>query len=213
MTAAHLLESGRNANAFAVLSQDFRNFVFLDRRFLKSADDGDLAIAGLEDAEYLQLGAAAVRYEDFFHLPPLLKGRGLASIGWPNTKNEISQYKKLSPAAMLVSGPSVTASDIGQADEFDRKFVYQRYRPKESIDEKGFGINPPKLRGLSGGLTVDLGNPLDPQSLVGGEVPKWHPVGILTEFDRHSKVIRSTRPHEFLRYCVESEVFSSLHTY
>ena len=211
MTAAHLLESGRSAEQFFVLSRDFHKTVSLNRRFLKSSDDGDLAIAGLKDTEFRTLSVSSISYKEFLTLPPAVKGRGVGTVGWPNTKNEINQHRKLSPTPMFVSGPSVRAADIDCAEELDRKFVYQRYRPKEAIGQDGVAINAPKLRGLSGGLTVDLGDPLDSNSLLGGGAfPNWHPVGILTDFDSKAKVIRSTRPHEFLRSCIENNQLPSL---
>jgi len=210
LTAAHLVESGRAAEDFFLLSRGFDYPVSLSRRFLKSADDGDLAISTLSEMEVSKLHADVLNFEDFFVIPPVIKGRGIATIGWPNTKNEISAYRKLTPTQMLISGPSVTATDIKLEEKLDSHFVYQRYRPKDCIDQSGDGMNSPKLNGLSGGLTIDLGSPLEEPALAHDEGISWHPVGILTMYDQVEKVVRSTRPHHFLRACIESHQLTEL---
>lgn len=210
LTAAHLVESGRKAIDFVLLSENADNFVSLSRRFLKSSDDSDLAICALTEGDMEILGVRGLDFALFLSIPPVMKGRGIATIGWPNSKNEISRYKKITPTQMLISGPSITAEDLGLAREIDQRFAYQRYRTDDCFDETGSPRNPPKLKGLSGGLTVDIGDPFDSAGLSGNSSVSWHPIGIFTDHPKNGNYVRSTRPSKFLSECIQSEDFQSL---
>ena len=212
LTAAHLVESGRKAADFVLVSENSNGFVSLSRRFLKSSDDSDLAICALTESDVDIMGVRGLDFELFLSIPPMIKGRGVATIGWPNSKNELSRYKKTTPTQMLISGPSITAEDLGLAPEFDQRFAYQRYRTNDSFDETGSARNPPKLRGLSGGLTVDVGDPIDSTGLSGNLPASWHPIGVFTDHPKSGDYVRSTRPWKFLRDCIQSEDFKALHT-
>lgn len=207
LTAAHLVESGRKATDFILVSENSDGFVSLSRRFLKSSDDGDLAICALTESDIDILGVRGLDFELFLSIPPVIKGRGVATIGWPNSKNELSRYKKTIPTQMLISGPSITAEDLGLAPELNQRFAYQRYRTDDCFDQTGSSRNPPKLSGLSGGLTVDFGNPFDSSGLSGNAKASWHPIGIFTDHPRIGEHVRSTRPWKFLSDFVQSEGF------
>lgn len=211
LTAAHLVESGRKAIDFVLLSENANHFVSLSRRFLKSSDDGDLAICALTESDMNILGARGLDLSLFLSIPPVTKGRGVATIGWPNSKNELSRYKKITPTQMLISGPSITAADLGLAPEIDQRFAYQRYRTNDCFDETGSSRNPPKLRGLSGGLTVDVGDPFDFAGLSGNSGANWHPIGIFTDHPKNGNHVRSSRPWKFLSDCIQSPDFQNLH--
>ena len=108
---------------------------------------------------------------------------------------------------MPVSGPQKTAADLDLAEICDATYVFQKYHPKETVDAAFTQVNPPKLKGLSGGVTLDLGHPLDSDISSGAKPTRIHSVGICTKYDSSLRVIQSTRPGHFIREVVESGSF------
>lgn len=206
ITARHLLESGRQASDFIAVSEKCVQPVSLSRRFIKSDEERDLALCAINPNELVALSATPVNGIDFFKFPVAVSGRAIGTIGWPNTKNKLDRYKQTMITQMIVSGPQRAADSVGFEQEHDDHYVYQRYHEKDAIDSNQKHLNPPKLVGLSGGLTFDLGNPIDPEILAGNTEYSPHPIGICTKYDPLRRVIRSTRPGTFLQEFIESGV-------
>lgn len=205
LTARHLLKSGRNATEFFAVSERCERPITLSRRFVKSDEETDLAICALNVSKSRALVAKPIDARKFFTYPKPCNGRGIATIGWPNTRNQIDQYAVIM-TPMIVSGPQKTAESLGDDINDDERYVFQKFYEKDALDQKGKQINPPKLTGLSGGLTFDLGNPIDPKIISEEAEFSVHPLGICTKYDPHRRVIRSTRPATFIRDVIESGI-------
>lgn len=207
ITARHLLDSGRQALDMMVQTNRSTEPISLRRRFVKSDDERDLALCALNPQEIRSLNAIPLNGLDFFKFPNSSDGRSLATIGWPNTKNKFDMYGGNMGQQMIVCGPQKTAESLTLDKSVDATFVYQKFAKRDAINIDQERTNSPKLTGLSGGLMFDLGNPLDPEVLVGETEFVPHPVGICTKYDYNRKVIRGTRPGVFIREFLDSGQF------
>jgi len=207
ITARHLLDSGRQALDVMVQTNQSTEPISLSRRFVKSSEEFDMALCALNPREIDVLNAIPLEGLDFFTYPDSMDGRILATVGWPNTKNKLDLYGANTGQQMVVGGPQKSAKSLNLDNSLDKAFVYQKFAERDAIDINQQRTNSPKLKGLSGGLTFDLGDPLDPEVLARDKEFIAHPVGICTKYDGHKKVIRSTRPGVFIREFLESGVF------
>lgn len=206
ITAAHLLDAGRQAPDFFAVTLNSTEPVSLQRRFVRSDPEHDLALCALNPREVDSLGVSAIDGKKFFSFPSASTGRILCTLGWPNTKNTLSKYDRKPISQMIVAGPQKAAVDLHQPSVLDRQYVFQRYYPPDTIDQEGARINAPKLTGLSGGITFDLGDPLDFEVLDRQANFAIHPVGICTMNDPLRRVIRSTRPANFITDILQDNV-------
>lgn len=79
-----------------------------------------------------------------------MRGRILATIGWPNTKNKFDLYGTNIGQQMVVSGPQKSAEGLNLNNSLDKAFVYQKFAERDAIDIDQQRVNSPKLTGLSG---------------------------------------------------------------
>ena len=207
ITARHLLDSGRKALDMMMIANHSTKPISLKRRFIKSNDERDLALCALNPQEIRLLGATPINGLDFFKFPKPMNGRILATIGWPNTKNKLDIYGMNKGQQMVVSGPQKTAKSLGLDNSLDSIFVYQKFAERDAIGLDQQRTNSPKLTGISGGLTFDLGNALDPEILSGQKEFAPHPVGICSQNDPYKKFIQSTRPGVFIQDFLKSGEF------
>ncbi|WP_321490786.1 hypothetical protein [uncultured Hyphomonas sp.] len=204
LTARHLVKAGRKAQDFFAVTSNCSQPVSMTRRFVLSGLEQDLALCALNAAEVQALNVQPIDGRDFFSKPQPVTGRALCTLGWPNSKNKLDRYSRKAGSQMIVAGPQRAATDLGLKLEDDALFLFQKYHPSGAIDENRARLNAPNLEGLSGGLTLDLGNPVDPRALLNEDSVQIHPVGICTKYDPHKRMIRSTRPAEFIRALIES---------
>lgn len=134
---------------------------------MKSSEEFDIALCALNAREIDALNVIPLEGLDFFKYPCSTDGRVLATIGWPNTKNKLDLYAATTCQQMVVGGPQKSAESLNLDNSLDKAFVYQKFAERDAIDLDQQRTNAPKLTGLSGGLTFDLGNPLDPEILAG----------------------------------------------
>ena len=204
ITARHLLEEGRKAARVVAVSDQMHQPVFLNRRFIKVRDkDVDLALCALSDGDVENLNVEPIDGKKFFTFPNSRRGRAICTIGFPNSRNKIDRYGFNSGTILCVTGPQLAASDINKDEGYDKEFVMQRYQENDLLDASGKRTNALKLKGLSGGLTFDLGLPLDPEVISGSEEAIMHPVGICIRHDFQNGVITSVRPHNLIRERIE----------
>lgn len=96
-----------------------------------------------------------------------------------------------------MTGAQKKAVDAGSPDFSDDEFVFQKFDPRDSVDDNDARTNAPKLQGLSGGLIFDLGNPVSPREIA-TDYSKPIPIAICTMRDKKNKTVRGSRPWGFL---------------
>lgn len=204
VTADHLFQEGRKAPEFFAATSRGSGPVSLQKRFVRAKGESDIAMCALGDADVRLLAAETIDAKEFFTWPRSQSGHAMCSLGWPNTKNRVDRYRRTEPTQLLVGGPSKSATELSIDAEHDRYFVYQKFDPSGALDNEGIKTNPPRLKGLSGGLTIWLGDPLDPEVLSGRTECRPHPLGICTMQDAPRRLIRSSRLGGFLKDFFES---------